>query len=271
MANCFCHFFRSAFADGEDKRYVSLLNCSFGCRGLPTREESGKTSIIDYIITSLESITRVQNVHVECQDQTEGANAPGNDHNLLFVDWKLSIDRADQEAIAPRAVSGLDRLQTPEVKEAYQKALAGELELWSNSTSKFMELPADSGLSEPQLHQGLVVIYGLLLRHIFRAMSVNIPTKTVGPTSRSWWDLEVQDLVNFRSKAPAAVKKYVERYSGGNIVSDCTYQTVWKKYVALRQEVHTLASTKRKQRYQNLLIKLETDFSSDWRHFFPKL
>jgi exonuclease III len=53
---------RSAFADGEDETYVSLLNCSFGCRGLPTREKSGKISIIDYIITSPESITRVQNV-----------------------------------------------------------------------------------------------------------------------------------------------------------------------------------------------------------------
>jgi exonuclease III len=259
---------RSAFADGEDETYVSLLNCFFGCRGLLTREESGKTSIIDYIITSPESITRVQNVHVECQDQTQGANALGNDHNLLFVDWKLSIDRANQEASASRTVWDLDRLQAPEVREAYQEALAGELQSWSTSISRFMELPTDSGLSELQLQRGLDTIYGLLLHHIFQAMSLSIPTKTVGPNSRSWWDLEIQDLVNLRSEAHAAVKEYVEQYSGHDITSDSTYKTLWKKYVGLRQEVHTLASTKRKQCYQILLTKLETDFSSDRRHFF---
>eukprot|EP00243_Klebsormidium_subtile_P000268 TRINITY_DN1045_c0_g1_i1.p2 TRINITY_DN1045_c0_g1~~TRINITY_DN1045_c0_g1_i1.p2 ORF type:complete len:106 (+),score=5.19 TRINITY_DN1045_c0_g1_i1:693-1010(+) len=70
---------------------LSLLNASFGCKGLPTQCENGRTSIIDYLITAPDSLLRVQRVHVECVDQASDANALGSDHNLLFVDWKLTV------------------------------------------------------------------------------------------------------------------------------------------------------------------------------------
>jgi hypothetical protein len=51
---------RSAFADGnDDSTYLSLLNACSGGSGTPTREEIGKTSIIDYFITAPKFLRRV--------------------------------------------------------------------------------------------------------------------------------------------------------------------------------------------------------------------
>jgi hypothetical protein len=44
-------FLHSAFADGDNNTYHSLLSAAFGCKGLPTRAENGRTSVIDYLIT----------------------------------------------------------------------------------------------------------------------------------------------------------------------------------------------------------------------------
>lgn len=85
-------FLHSAFADGESGAYLSLLNTAFDCKGLPTRCENGRTSIIDYLITAPESLHRVLDVEVQCHDQFDGANALGSDHHLLYVDWKLLVD-----------------------------------------------------------------------------------------------------------------------------------------------------------------------------------
>jgi hypothetical protein len=105
-------FFHSAFADGDNNTYHSLLNAAFGCKGIPTRAENGRTSVIDYLITAHESIYRVQGVHVECQDQALGANALGSDHHLLYVDWKLSVETPQQE------ISTADTLQLPQAPGA---------------------------------------------------------------------------------------------------------------------------------------------------------
>jgi hypothetical protein len=103
-------FLHSTFADGDNNTYHSLLNAAFGCKGLPTRAENGRTSVIDYHITAPESIYRVQGVHVECQDQALGANALGSDHHRLYVDWKLSVETPQQE-VSNRTVYNYLKLQ----------------------------------------------------------------------------------------------------------------------------------------------------------------
>lgn len=79
-------FLRAAFADGENEAYQCLLNSTYGHHGSPTFRARGQTSIVDFIITSRESLHRVHHVHVANDTQARGANGIGSDHNLLFVD-----------------------------------------------------------------------------------------------------------------------------------------------------------------------------------------
>ena len=123
-------FLRSAFADGDNDTFLSLLNTSFECRGLPTRCENGRTSIIDYLITAPESLHRVLQVRVECHDQLEGANALGSDHHLLFVDWRLTVE-APEESRPLRIVTDYSKLQEPATLQAFQAALSSELSDWT--------------------------------------------------------------------------------------------------------------------------------------------
>jgi exonuclease III len=103
-------FLHSAFADGDNGDYNSLLNASFDCKGKPTKEESGWTSIIDYLITAPESLQRVDKVHVECRNQTAGANALGSDHHLLYLDWKV-MPVADTPEDPRRRITNYLKLQ----------------------------------------------------------------------------------------------------------------------------------------------------------------
>lgn len=119
-------FLRSAFADGEDDNFVSLLNNSFDCKGLPTREERGSRTIIDYLITSPESLYRVKDVHVQCHKQADGANALGSDHHLLFVDWDLAAASPPEDL--QRTVWNYLELEKQEVSETYERTLEGELQ-----------------------------------------------------------------------------------------------------------------------------------------------
>ena len=129
-------FLRSAFADGDNDMFLSLLNTAFECRGLPTRCENGRTSIIDYLITAPESLHRVLQVRVECNDQLEGANALGSDHHLISVDWKLSVD-VPEESSAQRRITDYSKLQDPATLQAFQAALSGEMDSWSTSATPF--------------------------------------------------------------------------------------------------------------------------------------
>jgi hypothetical protein len=129
-------FLHSAFADGDNGDYKSLLNASFDCKCKPTREESGRTSIIDYLITAPESLQRVDKVHVECRNQTASPNALGSDHHLLYIGWKVT-PVADTSEDPRRRITNYLKLQDPEIQEAYQLALDGELQQWALKSAPF--------------------------------------------------------------------------------------------------------------------------------------
>jgi hypothetical protein len=53
-------------------------------------------------------------------------------------------------------------------------------------------------------------MYSSLTDHISKAVSDTIPSKVVGPSCRSWWDEELQDLVNVRSEAYIALRNHAD-------------------------------------------------------------
>jgi hypothetical protein len=114
-------------------------------------------------------------------------------------------------------------------------------------------------------------VYSLLTNHTSKAVSATIPSKIVGPDSRSWWDEELQELVNTRSEAYVALRNYSHNLGTCPLVPDETYNVLWNKYVQLRRQVHSLASVKKNQQWQTLLSKLETDFVSDRNHFYSEI
>jgi exonuclease III len=264
-------FLRSAFADGDDdSTYVSILNACNGGTGTPTREETGKTSIIDYLITAPESLRRVQNVHVEGRDQSSGVNALGSDHNLLFVDWKLASKEPDDPS-SNRIVKNYSRLQEPDIQAAYQAALKSELQKWSLSLAPFTASCNDVNTHEDLIRKGLDSSHESLIKHIGIAEAASIPTKCVNPNARSWWDEELQELIELRSQAHEDWKRHSKSHCLDGQVPDATYNLLWNKYVQLRRRSHTLASSKRNQQYQNMLSNLETDYLSDRQHFFKEI
>jgi endonuclease/exonuclease/phosphatase family metal-dependent hydrolase len=264
-------FLRSAFADGEgDWMYVSLLNASPGGVGVPTREETGKTSTIDYLITAPESLTRVQDVHVENCNQSLGANALGSDHHLLFVDWKL-VSEELPKANPNRTIKNYQRLQDPVIKAAYQKALTSELAQWSLSLEAFSDLCNDSNSPQDVILQGLDSKYESLIQHIAKAEADTFPTKVVGPNARSWWDEELQDLIKSRTEAHEEWKSFCQSPGYDASKPNAIYQLLWNKYVQLRRRAHSLASAKKSQEYQNMLSNLKTDYISDRQHFFKEI
>lgn len=126
-------------------------------------------------------------------------------------------------------------------------------------------------LSADAKRSALDVIYGLLVHHIFQAVAAVIPCKTVGPSSRSWWDEELQDLVNIRTKAYSDLKAYCDTASDVPLGTDATYNLLWNKYVQLRRNVHLTANRKKSLQQQILLSRLETEFVQDRRHFFREI
>jgi hypothetical protein len=263
-------FLHSAFADGENSIYHSLLNASFGCGGLPTRAENGRTSIIDYLITAPESLYCVQDIAVECQDQSSGAIALGSDHHLLYVSWKLKVDTPQQD-IARRRIHVYVKLQEPEILQAFRTALAGEMQDWAAKAAPFCNLLEAGGLTGNALAEGLDGTYTSLMEHISKAVSATIPSKVVGPDCRSWWDEELQELVNLRSEAYVALRTHCDNLGDSPTVRDETYDLLWNKYVQLRRQVHNLASKRENQQWQTLLSRLEVDFMNDRNHFFTEI
>jgi hypothetical protein len=131
-------FLRSAFADGENGAYRCLLNPTYGHHGSPTFRARGQTSIVDFIITSHESMHRVHNVHVENGTQARGAIGIGSDHNLLYVDWKLQIDMPECSNTV-RQTWNITELEDPANQKAYQKAFQATLR--SNFAASHADCP----------------------------------------------------------------------------------------------------------------------------------
>ena len=82
----------------------------------PDFRARGQTSIVDYIITSRESLHRVHHVHVENGLQARGANGIGSDHNLLYVDWKLCADLPNCNNITRQAWK-IAELENPTIQK----------------------------------------------------------------------------------------------------------------------------------------------------------
>lgn len=80
-----------AFNNGENDAYPSILNTRPDAFGVPTRQEGSKSSILDYIICSVPSLSRVNSFHIESESQKDGANACGSDYHLLLLEWKQDV------------------------------------------------------------------------------------------------------------------------------------------------------------------------------------
>jgi hypothetical protein len=189
----------------------------------------------------------VQGVSVECHDQSSGANALGSDHHLLHVDWKLKVDTPEQNI--PRwRIHNYARLQEPEILQAFRTPLAGEMQEWAAKAAPFCNLLEAGALTENALTEGLDGIY-TSPRHISKVVFAAIPSKMVGPDCRSWWDEELQELVNSRREAYVALRTHCDTLGDSPTARDGTYDLLWNKYVQLRRQVHNLASTKKNQQW----------------------
>jgi hypothetical protein len=142
---------------------------------------------------------------------------------------------------------------------------------WAAKAAPFCNLLEAGALTGNALTEGLDGIYTSLTEHISKAVSIAIPSKMVGPDCRSWWDEELQELVNSRSEAYVALRTHCDSLGDSPTVRDETYDLLWNKYVQLRRQVHNLASTKKNQQWQTLLFKLEVDFMSDRNHSFAEI
>jgi hypothetical protein len=178
---------------------------------------------------------------------------------------------ADTPEDSRRRITNYLKLQEPEVQEAYQLALAGELQQWALESAHFCSKLDEGRMSDLAIQEGLDIIYTSLTDHILHAVSATIPSKMVGPDCRSWWDEEIQELVDTRSEAYVALRRHADTLGEIPLLSDETYNLLWNKYVQLRKQVHSLASRKKTQQWQTLLSKLEGDFSSDRNHFFSEI
>jgi hypothetical protein len=170
-----------------------------------------------------------------------------------------------------RIVKNYSRLQEPDIQAAYQAALQCELQKWSLSLAPFTALCNDANAHEDLICKGLDSSYDSLIKHIGIAEAASIPTKCVNPNARSWWDEELQELIELRSQAHEDWKRHSKSHCFDGQVPDATYKLLWNKYVQLRRRSHTLASSKRNQQYQDMLSNLETDYISDRQHFFKEI
>jgi hypothetical protein len=180
--NLLLEFLRSAFTDGDEDQYQCLLNATFGHRGSCTFNARGQQSIVDYLVTSRESLHRVERVHVECNDQSLGANAIGSDHNLLYVGWKLHVDVPECMS-ATRTIWRMSDFEDAKIHTKYQQTLSAKLENWKSTCDPLLLRPG----TEAQINSNVLDIsYHLLVETIQNSLAETISVKTVGPDQRSY-------------------------------------------------------------------------------------
>lgn len=262
-------FLQTAFADGEHGAYHCLLNPTFGHSGCPTFRARGQTSIVDYMITSRESLHHVQSVHVENNLQKRGANGIGSDHNLLYVDWKRHVDMPEYATVS-RTMWKLEELENPAHQTLYQAALRAQFDKSHHTcVSAHQILEGDAGehggtRSLMDRQAALDIYYHTFLECIQRSLADSIAVKTVSPHSRMFWDAELSDLTRLRNQA-------YQEACASEIASPTEFPRYWQKYNELRKQVHALASSKRDAKYQALLTCMDTQFINDRRHFFREM
>jgi hypothetical protein len=149
----------------------------------------------------------VERVHVECNDQSLGANAFGSDHNLLYVDWKLHVDVPECGMSATRTIWKMSNFEDAKARRKYQQALSANLKYWRSTCNPLLLHP---GTEAQRNSNELDISYHLLVETIQTSLAETISVKTVGPDQRSYWDASLQELIEQRTKAYREAKeKYI--------------------------------------------------------------
>jgi hypothetical protein len=262
----FLEFLRSAFADGKNGAYRCLLNPTYGHHGSSTFRARKQTSIVDFIITSNESMHRVHTVYVENGTQARGANGIGSDHNLLYVGWKLQVDMPKCSNTV-RQTWNITELEDPANQKAFQATLLSNLAASHADCPHVLETlnSAHPDINTTARQQAaLDIYYHTFVESTQKSLASTVSVKMVGPNNRPYWDLELRELVKLRGVAYAEAQN-------SEIHSPTKFPAYWAKYISERQQVHALASRKKDERYQHLLTNIDTLFINDRRHFFREI
>jgi hypothetical protein len=158
-------------------------------------------------------------------------------------------------------------LEDPVKQKAFQAALHSNLAARHADCPHVLEIlnTAHQDISTMAKQQAAFdIYYHTLVDSIQKSLASTISMKTVGPNNRPYWDLELRELVTLRGAA------YTEARDS-KIHSPTEFPAYWAMYIALRQQVHALASRKKDQSYQHLLSNIDTLFINDQRYFFREI
>jgi hypothetical protein len=274
-------FMLSALHDGAFKlgQFKCILNASKFSFANFTRQEGEHSSIIDYLLTSLPSLPRVQKFHVETRDQVRGANGCGSDYNILWLDYSLDFDIPSWHAPPPKLMFDRIAFQKTEIKKDYQEDLTPLLNEWNAKVKDTLESPLFKTLPLPVRSTIFDCFYHQWTFLFYQAKCKTVPIRSISPFSRIYVDEEHEALTARRVEAHTKLKQYLDLRSttsaqgqGSNdLASDPIWLNLWGMYAQLRSDVASLAASLKAERWIKLLEKIDDDAQSDQRHFFSSI
>ena len=263
---------RLSFGDGGDDGYSCLVNNTHGCHGKATREESGRSSIIDYFISAKSSVSRIEKMSINRMRQEDGANALDSDHHLLQIVYTMRFEHAETSQCT-RIVWDRAGLAVAEKRDKYQAALKPRLELWQQNFTTLTSHAEFNELLNSTQQLLLDAMYEHLNLQITVALSQAITAKRVSPQSRTWWDEELRDLTSLRTSAHAKLKEHevMLREHSTPFTEDASWTELMAKYTSLRRELQSLIAAKQKESWLHKMRTLEDEYTRDQRHFFAEI
>jgi hypothetical protein len=196
-----------------------------------TRQEGEHSSIIEYLLTSLPSLPRVQKVHVETHDQVRGANGCGSDHNLLWLDYSLDFDIPSWHAPPPRLTFDCIAFQKAEIKKDYQEELTPLLNEWNSKVKDTLESPLFKALPLPIRSTIFDGFYHQWTFLFYQAKCKSVPIRSISLFSRIYVDEEHEALTARRVEAHTELKQYLDLRSAtaahGQYSNDLASDSIW--------------------------------------------
>jgi hypothetical protein len=197
-----------AFNNGENGAYPSILNTRPDAFGVPTRQKGSKSSILDYIICSVPSLSRVNLFHIESQSQKDGANACGSDHHLLLLKWKQNVVPSSKINQAPRFAWDTTVLLNEVCKKEYQAALADRFTSYNALVDPVLSSPHLITLPYA-LRQSLQDTISAIFNHqITLTIAKVVSARKVSANSKPFWNESLRDLQNLRTAAHSKMRNF---------------------------------------------------------------
>ena len=193
-------------------------------------------SRLDFIITDAQLLEVSGNVHVD------GTDIGSSDHFLVWME----LDRATKTSKKRKRVIRrwrLDRFGDDEVKLSYQNALSAEVyRFLENITSK-----VERGIKGQKLVNEVVMEWESVVNRVAKC---ELGEKMIV----WWWDEQIKDRIDARREVYRKV------------VND--REDLWDEYCRLSKEVKQLVIEKKRNIWNEIVEKVNTDFDENRKEFW---